>query len=265
MTRRFAPLIGLFAVLAPAMAHAETNLDKGKSASQIFSAACSECHKSPQGLAKGKSNSTVTEFLREHYTTSRDQAAALAAYVLGGRGTEPIGGSLQRGQGQKPTAERSGAAPDEAKPSKRQARQPAKPDDNASAPARPEAKTEAKPETTPETKPEAKTEAKPDTKPEAKSDVDIITIPPQRNRRRDTKPAQQPSWGPPAEANRGPASVVAPPDSTPPAPMPATTSTTPPSPEPKPTPAPVTSAAPPAPADTTSGEGAPVPRDNVPD
>jgi hypothetical protein len=51
----FMPTIGLLAALAPAMAHAQTNLDQGKSASQIFSAACAECHKAPQGLAKGKS------------------------------------------------------------------------------------------------------------------------------------------------------------------------------------------------------------------
>ena len=55
MTRGFAPTIGLLAALAPAMAHAQTNLDQGKSASQIFSAACVECHKAPHGLAKGKS------------------------------------------------------------------------------------------------------------------------------------------------------------------------------------------------------------------
>ena len=48
-------------------------------ASQIFSSACAECHKAPHGLAKGKSAATVAEFLREHYTTNREQAAALAA------------------------------------------------------------------------------------------------------------------------------------------------------------------------------------------
>ena len=147
MNWRFAPTIGLVAVLAPAVAHAQTNLDQGKSASQIFAAACSECHKAPRGLANGRNNAALTDFLREHYTTSRDQAAALAAYVQGGRGTEPVGGPAQ-GKGQKPAAERAereAPAPEEAKPSKRQAR-PSKPDDAA----RTEAKSDAKPEVKPD-------------------------------------------------------------------------------------------------------------------
>ena len=106
MNWRLAPTIGLVALLAPAMAHAQTNLDQGKSASQIFAAACVECHKAPRGLAKGRNSAALTDFLREHYTTSRTQAAALAAYVLGGRGAEPVGGAAQ-GKGQKPAAERA--------------------------------------------------------------------------------------------------------------------------------------------------------------
>ena len=124
MNWRLAPTIGLVAVLAPAMAHAQTNLDQGKSASQIFAAACVECHKAPRGLGKGKNSAALTDFLVEHYTTSRAQAAALAAYVLGGRGAEPIGGAAQ-GKAQKPPAERAdrGApAQEETKPSRHQAR-----------------------------------------------------------------------------------------------------------------------------------------------
>jgi len=236
VTRCFATIIGLFAALAPAIAHAETNLDQGKSASQIFAAACAECHKSPRGLANGKSSSTVTEFLREHYTTSRDQAAALAAYVLGGRGTEPVGGSLQRGQ--KPAAE--GAAPDEAKPQKRQARQPAKPEENGSGDFRSEAKSDAKPET----------------KPEAKSDVDTA-VPPARNRRREPKPAMLPAAPqPPADVSREPTAVVTQPDSA------LSTKTA----SPESSPVPQAAATAPAPAgDAPSGDNAPVPRDNVPD
>ena len=64
MNWRLAPMIGLVAVLAPAMAHAQTNLDQGKSASQIFAAACVECHKAPRGLAKGKNSAALTDFLR---------------------------------------------------------------------------------------------------------------------------------------------------------------------------------------------------------
>ena len=87
MNRGFALTIGVLALMAPAIAHAQTNIDQGKSASQLFANACAECHKAPHTLAKGKSAATVAEFLREHYTTGRDQAAALAAYVVSGRDT----------------------------------------------------------------------------------------------------------------------------------------------------------------------------------
>src|SRR6202000_937463 len=60
---------------------------------------CVECHKAPQSLAKGKSAATVAEFLREHYTTGRDQAAALAAYVVSGR--DPV---APRAPARKPAA-----------------------------------------------------------------------------------------------------------------------------------------------------------------
>jgi hypothetical protein len=87
VNRGLALTIGLLAMLAPAGARAQTNLDRGKSASQLFAGSCIECHKAPQSLAKGKSAATIAEFLGEHYTTGRDQAAALAAYVVSGRDT----------------------------------------------------------------------------------------------------------------------------------------------------------------------------------
>jgi mono/diheme cytochrome c family protein len=94
--RRVAPAIGLLAALVPAMvlasagAHAQTNIDEGKSPAQIFASDCAVCHKAPKGLGNGKNSLTLSAFLREHYTASREQAAALAAYVLGaGSGTGP--------------------------------------------------------------------------------------------------------------------------------------------------------------------------------
>ena len=92
MTRpgRIGAVIGLVAGLSPAMAHAQTNLDQGKTAAQIFASDCAACHKPTRALANGKNRFALTEFLREHYTTSREQAAGLAAYVLGaGFGAKP--------------------------------------------------------------------------------------------------------------------------------------------------------------------------------
>jgi hypothetical protein len=226
---RLAPTIGLVAVLAPAMAYAQTNLDQGKSASQIFAAGCAECHKAPRGLANGKNAAAVADFLREHYTTSREQAAALAAYVLGGRGTEPVGAAAQ-GKGQKPAAERverDAPTPEEPKPSKRQARQ-AKPEDGA----RTEAKSDAKPEVKPET------ELGPGERP-----------PTARGRRREPKPPLL-QLDPPGVA-RAPAAAGTEP------------SVAAPSEQARPAPTPMQEA--PTPGDAASGENAPVPRDNIPD
>jgi hypothetical protein len=90
VTRRLAAVIGLVAGLGPAMAHAQTNLDQGKTPAQIFASDCAACHKPTRALANGKNRFALTEFLREHYTTSREQAAGLAAYVLGaGFGAKP--------------------------------------------------------------------------------------------------------------------------------------------------------------------------------
>ena len=83
MTRRLAAMIGLLAGFGPALARAETNIDQGKTPAQIFANDCAACHKPTRGLAHGKNRFALTEFLREHYTTSREQAAGLAAYVLG--------------------------------------------------------------------------------------------------------------------------------------------------------------------------------------
>jgi len=108
---RLALAIGLLAGLAPVIAHAQTNIDQGKTPAQIFANDCAACHKGVRGLANGKNSATLASFLREHYTASREQAAALAAYVLGGGGD---GGR----RGQKPLAERG--KPDESKPGKPQ-------------------------------------------------------------------------------------------------------------------------------------------------
>jgi hypothetical protein len=63
-------------------------LDAGKSAAQLFSANCSACHKRPQGLAKGRSAGALAGFLRQHYTTGREPASELGAY-LASVGGEP--------------------------------------------------------------------------------------------------------------------------------------------------------------------------------
>src|SRR6476646_8192068 len=79
-------LIGDFTA-APAHAQA-TNLEAGKSPSQIFAGTCSACHKSPRGLLKTVGASSPPGFLRQHYTTSSDMAALLASYLASNGATD---------------------------------------------------------------------------------------------------------------------------------------------------------------------------------
>jgi hypothetical protein len=256
-------MIGLFAALAPGLAHAQTNLDQGKSAATIFASDCVECHKAPHGMAKGKSVAQVTDFLHEHYTTSREQAAALAAYVLGVRGTEPADAAQARAR--KAAAEHASAATEEPKPSKRQAKQSPKADEAKSANTK---SANAKPGTpkpanaklrrpAPE-QAEPKDQASRGEQPNIAEPENGQHEPHAATRNRRTEPnAPEAPQEPAALAHAPPAADTAP----------AAVETTPnqgASPGPGPGPAP--SAA--APSDATTGDtgdNAPVPRDNIPD
>ena len=54
-----------------------------KPPAQLFASDCTGagCHKGPQGLGKGQVPGSLAGFLREHYTNSRESAAALAGYL----------------------------------------------------------------------------------------------------------------------------------------------------------------------------------------
>ena len=118
---RLAPTIVLAIGLAPAAAKAQTNIDQGKSPGEIFANDCATCHKSARGLAKGRGSSELASFLTEHYTASKEQAAAMAAYVLGAGGGEPA----QARGGPKTTP----GKPEEPKTAARPGRPQAKPEE----------------------------------------------------------------------------------------------------------------------------------------
>ena len=84
--------------LAPTAAPAQVNIDQGKTPAQIFANSCAACHKAPRGLGAGKNSYFLASFLREHYTSSREEAAALAAYVLGAGGNAAGNDAAARGQ-----------------------------------------------------------------------------------------------------------------------------------------------------------------------
>jgi hypothetical protein len=237
--------IGLLAVLVPISAHAQqTNLDQGKSASQIFAGACVECHKAPHGLAKGKSADAVAAFLREHYTTSRDQAAALAAYVVGGRDSvaAPLPGKKP------PPAEHASAATEEPKPPKHQ--RPAKPEEGQppSVRAQRPRNADAKPKGE-ENPAEIPVISNPIVRPEGSEIRPAAAV---RNRRKEPKTPEAPQE-PAAAFAHEPATIVVDPGKPEPAIREPSTSTAPPA------------AAPSEGTSGDAGDGAPAPRDDVPD
>jgi hypothetical protein len=104
--------------------HAQSNLDAGKSAAQIFSATCNACHRSPRELKQSSAG-----FLREHYTTGPREAAAMAAY-LSAIGSDPRAVQQRRpptlgaGQTGAPT-DTAARGTEQGKPSESQAALPA--------------------------------------------------------------------------------------------------------------------------------------------
>jgi hypothetical protein len=115
--RLFAAVTFLAACLAGQSAWAQaTNLEAGKSASQLFAGTCTACHKSPRGLLKTVSPGSLPGFLREHYTTSGDMASQLSSYLISNgasdtrqskQGADKPGADKQ-GQGGNDQADRQG-------------------------------------------------------------------------------------------------------------------------------------------------------------
>jgi len=79
----------LIGCLAADKAQAQaTNLEAGKSPSQIFAGTCNACHKSPRGLLKTVPAGSLPTFLRQHYTTSPEMAGVLASFLISNGATD---------------------------------------------------------------------------------------------------------------------------------------------------------------------------------
>ena len=103
-----------FGVLALAVANsagAQGNLDQGKTAAQLYASACATCHKSPQSVSKTNRFFGLESFLREHYTSSRESAAILAAYLKGQDKTLSADSQLGRAAGHTSRAKSSETTP----------------------------------------------------------------------------------------------------------------------------------------------------------
>jgi hypothetical protein len=176
-------LIGWFAAApVPALAQA-TNLEAGKSPSQIFAGTCTVCHKSPRGLLKTVPAGSLPGFLREHYTTSPDMAGLLSSYLISN------GASDTRYQA-KPDKEGKPAAQPAAAPEQldRQGRRI-----HTAAP--------------------TQEPAKPDAQPQPKPDADGLSSPADgrkgRNARRLARPGEAPDAAKPAVDGQAPAQAAA--------------------------------------------------------
>jgi mono/diheme cytochrome c family protein len=75
--------IGSLTLCVASPAAAQGNLDQGKTAAQLYASACATCHKSPQSVSNTKRFLGLESFLSQHYTSSRESAAILAAYLRG--------------------------------------------------------------------------------------------------------------------------------------------------------------------------------------
>jgi hypothetical protein len=103
----------LIGCLAADKAQAQaTNLEAGKSPSQIFAGTCNACHKGPRGLLKTVPAGSLPTFLRQHYTTSPEMAGVLASFLVSNGATDT------RYTGGQPKGTKDGAkeAKQEAKP-----------------------------------------------------------------------------------------------------------------------------------------------------
>jgi hypothetical protein len=92
-----ATVLFLICAFAPGRSLAQENLDAGKSPSQIFAGTCNVCHKSPRGLLKTVSPSSLPSFLRQHYTTSPNMAGVLASYLVSNGATDTRLGEASKG------------------------------------------------------------------------------------------------------------------------------------------------------------------------
>lgn len=155
LDRGMGQAVGVLALLWVVPASAQENLYGNKTPAQIFASDCAICHKSPQGLSKagGAFGLGLESFLREHYTASRESAAALAKYIQSVDTGPAAPEKNTKRNASKPAAKKQG----DGKDGKAAGGKPSgEPKGDAKTDAKTDVKTEAKPEAKPEPKPESK-------------------------------------------------------------------------------------------------------------
>ena len=153
--------IAVLALWLAGPAGAVENLDSGKTGAQLFALDCAICHKSAASLGKAGGLFGLSNFLRQHYTSSNQSAAVIAAYLESvGKAQAPgrrPGATKRTAKGdekakageQKPGTAKSG----EAKSGKPAEAKTSEPKSGEAKPAEPKA-SEPKPDAAPAAKPE---------------------------------------------------------------------------------------------------------------
>jgi outer membrane biosynthesis protein TonB len=181
---------GFLALALAAPAAAQENLDSGKTGAQLYAADCAICHKSAQALKKSGGIFGLSSFLREHYTASRESAAAIASYLDSVASPpaqkKPAGATKRTAKGD----EKAKADEKKAKPKSGDAKseKPEKKDKPTEAKTS-EPKSESKSESKGEPKSEPKGEAKP-------SEPKSGEAKPAEAKTKDSKPAAAPAAKP---------------------------------------------------------------------
>jgi len=160
LDRGMGQAVGVLALLWVVPASAQENLYGNKTPAQIFASDCAICHKTAQGLSKagGAFGLGLDSFLREHYTASRESAAALAKYVQSMDSGPAAPEKNTKRNASKPAAKKQGDGKDGKAAGGKASGEPK---GDAKGEAKPDAKTDVKTEAKPEAKPEPKPESKP--------------------------------------------------------------------------------------------------------
>jgi cytochrome c553 len=88
--------ISSLALCVASSAGAQGDLDQSKTAAQLYASNCATCHKSLASVRNTKSFFELKTFLSQHYTSNRETAANLAAY-LKGQETQSVESQRRRG------------------------------------------------------------------------------------------------------------------------------------------------------------------------
>jgi cytochrome c553 len=88
--------ISSLALCIASSAGAQGNLDQSKTADQLYASNCATCHESLASVSNTKSFVELKSFLSQHYTSNRESAANLAAYL---KGQERLSVESQRRRG----------------------------------------------------------------------------------------------------------------------------------------------------------------------